>query len=67
MLRNTSWQNVVGFLASLTKDTQRYKVDKMEGIHKTFAKRKMVCIGDSTQSDRESAFAVVKSDSLADM
>ncbi|KAF2843683.1 hypothetical protein M501DRAFT_1028456 [Patellaria atrata CBS 101060] len=53
LLREASWWNLAGFLASLTQGTQAYKVDNMEKIHKDFPKRKFLCIGDSTQSDPE--------------
>ncbi|KAK3065378.1 hypothetical protein LTS18_011901 [Coniosporium uncinatum] len=53
-LREASWWNLAGFLGSLTKGTQAYKVSEMEKIHKNFPKRTFLCIGDSTQSDPES-------------
>ncbi|KAF1983984.1 hypothetical protein K402DRAFT_396175 [Aulographum hederae CBS 113979] len=53
LLREASWMNLAGFLASLTQGTQKYKVDAMEKVHKNFPKRKFLCVGDSTQSDPE--------------
>ncbi|KAK3309197.1 uncharacterized protein B0T15DRAFT_391360 [Chaetomium strumarium] len=45
--------SVSGLLQSLTMETERYKVDRMEKIHRWLPRRKMICIGDSTQSDPE--------------
>jgi phosphatidate phosphatase APP1 len=53
ILRDASWMNLGGFLASLTQGTQAYKVDRMEKVHRWFPRRKFVCLGDSTQSDPE--------------
>ena len=53
-LRIASWQNLMHFLESINKGTQEYKIEKMEErIFKYWPKRKLVCIGDSTQSDPE--------------
>lgn len=41
------------FLASLTQGTQAYKCSRMEKIHGWLPRRKVLCIGDSTQSDPE--------------
>ncbi|KFY42281.1 hypothetical protein V495_04584 [Pseudogymnoascus sp. VKM F-4514 (FW-929)] len=53
ILRDASWRNLAGLLTSLTQATQEYKVDRMDKIHSWLPKRKMICIGDSTQSDPE--------------
>lgn len=53
ILRNASWQNLGGLITSLTKNTQEYKVSRIEKIHSWFPRRQFVCIGDSTQSDPE--------------
>lgn len=53
ILRDASWRNLAGLLTSLTQATQEYKVDRMEKIHSWLPHRKMICIGDSTQSDPE--------------
>lgn len=42
-----------GFLASLTQGTQAYKRSRMEKIHGWLPRRKLLCIGDSTQTDPE--------------
>jgi phosphatidate phosphatase APP1 len=42
-----------GFLASLTQGTEAYKRSHIEKIHTWLPKRKVLCIGDSTQSDPE--------------
>ena len=54
ILRDASWMDVAGFLGSLTQGTQAYKVDRISKVHEWLPKRKMLCIGDSTQSDPES-------------
>jgi hypothetical protein len=54
LLRDATWQNLGGLIASLTRGTQHYKVDKMAQIHAWFPHRRLVCIGDSTQTDPES-------------
>ncbi|KAM0665636.1 hypothetical protein ACQRIU_005897 [Beauveria bassiana] len=53
ILRDTSWKTIAGLLAALTIGTEEYKVDRMKKIHKWVPKRKMIVIGDSTQSDPE--------------
>ncbi|KZF24699.1 hypothetical protein L228DRAFT_237601 [Xylona heveae TC161] len=58
ILRDASWMDLAGFLASLTQGTQAYKVDRMEKIHSWLPNRKFICLGDSTQSDPE-AYAEV--------
>jgi phosphatidate phosphatase APP1 len=52
-LRDASWMSLPGLLSDLTLGTQAYKVDRMVKVHSWLPKRKMVCIGDSTQSDPE--------------
>ncbi|KKZ68434.1 hypothetical protein EMCG_05893 [[Emmonsia] crescens] len=58
ILRDNSWMDLSGLLKSFTKGTQAYKVDRMEKLYRWFPKRKIICIGDSTQSDPE-AYAEV--------
>jgi phosphatidate phosphatase APP1 len=53
ILRDANWMNLSGLLETLTVGTQEYKVDRMEKLHKWLPKRKMICVGDSTQSDPE--------------
>ncbi|KAK2763817.1 hypothetical protein FQN54_009435 [Arachnomyces sp. PD_36] len=53
ILRDKSWMDLSGLLKSFTQGTQTYKVNRMKKIHSWFPKRKMLCIGDSTQSDPE--------------
>lgn len=53
ILRDYSWMDLAGFIKSFTEKTQEYKVDRMEKIHKWFPRRRVLCIGDSTQSDPE--------------
>lgn len=52
-LREASWMDLGSFLASLTQGTQAYKRNRMENIHGWLPRRKVLCIGDSTQSDPE--------------
>lgn len=56
LLRENSWMDLPGLLKSFTRGTQSYKVGRMERVHGWFPRRKILCIGDSTQSDPE-AFA----------
>lgn len=42
-----------GFLASLTQGTEAYKSSRIEKLHGWLPKRKVICVGDSTQSDPE--------------
>ncbi|KAK4691047.1 hypothetical protein P7C71_g5876, partial [Lecanoromycetidae sp. Uapishka_2] len=53
ILRDASWMDLGGFLASLTQGTEAYKRSRIEKIHTWFPKRKVLCLGDSTQSDPE--------------
>ncbi|KMU88580.1 hypothetical protein CIHG_06517 [Coccidioides immitis H538.4] len=53
ILRENSWQSLAGLLKSFTQATQEYKADRMQKIQRWFPKRKILCIGDSTQSDPE--------------
>lgn len=54
VLRDASWMNLAGLLQGLTIGTQEYKVDRMIKINSWLPRRKMICIGDSTQFDPES-------------
>lgn len=60
ILRDASWMNLSGLLSNLTLGVQEYKVDRMDKINSWLPKRKMICIGDSTQSDPE-AYAEIYS------
>ncbi|EKD18593.1 uncharacterized protein L3040_005948 [Drepanopeziza brunnea f. sp. 'multigermtubi'] len=53
ILRDASWMNLSGLLSNLTVATQQYKVDRITKINGWLPKRKMICIGDSTQADPE--------------
>ncbi|KAI2468858.1 hypothetical protein F4781DRAFT_248230 [Annulohypoxylon bovei var. microspora] len=53
ILRDASWMSLPGLLTTLTLGTEDYKVGRMEKIHSWLPRRKMICIGDSTQSDPE--------------
>ncbi|KAI4221700.1 MAG: hypothetical protein L6R36_006708 [Xanthoria steineri] len=53
LLRDASWMDLSGFLLSLTMGTEAYKTGEMDKIHGWLPKRKVLCVGDSTQSDPE--------------
>ncbi|KAF4464794.1 actin filament organization app1 [Fusarium albosuccineum] len=53
ILRDSSWRTVSGLLSALTTGTEEYKADRMKKIHSWLPRRKMILIGDSTQSDPE--------------
>ncbi|KID88791.1 actin filament organization protein App1-like protein [Metarhizium guizhouense ARSEF 977] len=53
ILRDSSWKTVAGLLSALTLRTEEYKVDRMKKINRWLPRRKMIVIGDSTQSDPE--------------
>ncbi|KAI0121321.1 hypothetical protein BJ170DRAFT_704407 [Xylariales sp. AK1849] len=53
ILRDSSWMSIPGLLSQLTLGTGEYKVDRIKKIHTWVPKRKMICIGDSTQVDPE--------------
>lgn len=53
VLRDASWMDLAGFLTSLTQGTEVYKRDRMEEMHRWLPRRKVLCVGDSTQSDPE--------------
>jgi len=61
MLRETSIMNLGGFLLALTAGVQAFKVERMKGVQKMFPGRKMICVGDSAQSDPE-AYAQIYRD-----
>lgn len=60
ILRDASWMYLGGLLQSLTQGVKAYKVDRMKKIHSWLPKRKMICIGDSTQMDPESYAEIYK-------
>ncbi|KAI9149166.1 Phosphatidate phosphatase APP1 [Paramyrothecium foliicola] len=53
ILRDQSWRTIAGLLSALTMGTEEYKADRMKKINSWLPKRKMIVIGDSTQSDPE--------------
>lgn len=53
ILRDSSWRSVAGLLSALTMGTEEYKVDRISRICSWLPKRKMILVGDSTQSDPE--------------
>lgn len=53
VLRDASWMSLPGLFSSLTLGTRAYKVDRMKKIHGWLPGKRVVCIGDSTQTDPE--------------
>jgi len=53
ILRDASWMTISGLLSNLTLGTEQYKIDRIKKVHGWLPKRKMILIGDSTQSDPE--------------
>ncbi|KAK4669097.1 uncharacterized protein QC763_200030 [Podospora pseudopauciseta] len=53
ILRDSNLMTISGLLSNLTLGTEKYKVDRIEKIHRWLPRRKMILIGDSTQSDPE--------------
>jgi hypothetical protein len=53
ILRDSSWMTISGLLSNLTLGTEQYKLDRLKKVHRWLPKRKMILIGDSTQSDPE--------------
>jgi phosphatidate phosphatase APP1 len=60
ILRDASWMYLGGLLQCLTQGVKPYKVDRMHKINSWLPKRKMICIGDSTQMDPESYAEIYK-------
>lgn len=60
LLREASWQNLGGFLASLTQGTEAYKRSRIAKLHAMLPRRKVLCVGDSTQSDPETYGAMYR-------
>lgn len=53
ILRDSSWRTVSGLLSALTMGTEEYKADRIKKIRSWLPKKKMILVGDSTQSDPE--------------
>ncbi|EJT76641.1 hypothetical protein GGTG_06558 [Gaeumannomyces tritici R3-111a-1] len=53
VLRDQSWASISGLLSNLTLGTEEYKVSRLAKVHAWLPKRRMILIGDSTQSDPE--------------
>lgn len=60
LLRDFSWMDLGSLFKSFTKNTQEYKVDRMEKLHGWFPRRRVVCFGDSTQKDPEAYAEIYK-------
>lgn len=53
ILRDASWLTVPGLLSDLTLGTEDYKTDRIRKIHGWLPRKKVICLGDSTQTDPE--------------
>jgi phosphatidate phosphatase APP1 len=53
MLRETSWKDLSSLEKLWTEGIHAYKQGRMDQIHRWLPKRKVLCVGDSTQSDPE--------------
>jgi phosphatidate phosphatase APP1 len=53
ILRDASWMSIPGLLSNLTLGTEDYKSDRLRKIHTWLPNKKLICVGDSTQSDPE--------------
>ncbi|KAK4153668.1 hypothetical protein C8A00DRAFT_15150 [Chaetomidium leptoderma] len=53
ILRDANLLTISGLLSNLTLGTEKYKMDRIKKIQRWLPRRKMICIGDSTQSDPE--------------
>jgi phosphatidate phosphatase APP1 len=55
MLRDASWQNLGGLIASLQaeSDVFSYKMDRLDELHAWFPQRRFFLIGDDAQADPE--------------
>ncbi|KAJ9411144.1 hypothetical protein DTO045G8_776 [Paecilomyces variotii] len=60
ILRDFSWMDLGALLKTFTQGTQTYKVDRMKKIHQWLPGRKVLCVGDSTQSDPEAYAEIYK-------
>lgn len=58
ILRDASWMYWGGLLQSLTQGVQEYKTSRIQKVNSWLPKRKIICIGDSTQSDPETYAAM---------
>lgn len=53
ILRDFSWKTIAGLLSALTIGTEEYKTDRLKKVNSWLPKRKLIVVGDSTQSDPE--------------
>lgn len=53
ILRDSSWMSPTGLIAGLAVGTEAYKVARMRRLHEWLPRRRMICVGDSTQADPE--------------
>jgi len=53
ILRDASWQNLYAFIVSLASGVEDYKTNRISKINSWLPKKKVLCVGDSTQKDPE--------------
>lgn len=53
LLRQASWKDLREFVRSYNTGTRTYKMQQIDKIHSWLPARKVICVGDSTQSDPE--------------
>lgn len=53
ILRDASWQNLAGLMASLTTGVQEYRINRLMKIRGWFPKRSVVCFGNDGGKDAE--------------
>jgi phosphatidate phosphatase APP1 len=53
LLRQATWKDLREFVRSYNTGTRTYKMQQIDKIHSWLPARKVICVGDSTQSDPE--------------
>lgn len=53
LVRQTTWKDLREFVRSYNTGTRTYKIQQIDKIHNWLPARKVICVGDSTQSDPE--------------
>jgi hypothetical protein len=53
LLRQATWKDLREFVRSYNTGTRTYKLQQIDKIHSWLPARKVICVGDSTQSDPE--------------
>lgn len=53
LLRQATWKDLREFIRSYNTGTRTYKMQQIDKIHSWLPARRVICVGDSTQSDPE--------------